>query len=283
MPIYNIQVGTAKVSIEVYHSLASAVERSVFSTLLKTADTPLQIHYRILNQASRLLLYRNKRLTHRNVSLSKIIYALEWQIVNDLIEQNKTTLKIHSAALARRDSGFIFCGAPSTGKTSLAILLMQNGWQFLSDEFALLNSSGEIIPFPRNLIIKPHLRERVRFPADSMTFRINDDAGEKIDAYYLSPLLFGSQIADTPIPLQRIIFLENNTSSGFNLMPIQRYVAFRLLMQNLFSGNRIGQPWIDRLVKLVNTYPVYQLKIFNPLELSEPDRHALIARLTGIK
>jgi len=282
MPIYKIQVGAAEVSLECNHPVAAGVEASVFSALLNPASVPAKIHYRILMQNGRLILFRQKRPTHRNRQSVRIIYALEWQVVNDLIEQNKTMLKLHGAALSYQNNGFIFCGAPSTGKTSLAILSMQKGWQLLSDEFALLNTNRQIIPFPRNLIIKPHLRDRVTIPNGLPVFRLYDDSGDKIETHYLSPLLFGRVNTGSPVPLKGIIFLEKNEQPGFDLQPMARYAGFRLLIQHLFNRNKIGQKWIDYLVDLLNSCPVYSLKISSPLELPATEQQALMEQLTRI-
>jgi len=282
MPIYKIQVGAGAVSLECNHPVAAGVEASVFSALLNPTAVPAKIHYRILMQNDRLTLFRKNRLTHRNRQFARIIYALEWQIVNDLIEQNKTALKLHSAALTYRNNGFIFCGAPSTGKTSLAILLIQNGWQLLSDEFALLNADRQIIPFPRNLIIKPHLHDKVTIPAGLPVFRLYGDSGEKIETHYLSPLLFGSVKADASAPLKGIVFLEKKEQTGFDLQPIARYAGFRLLIQHLFNRNQIGQQWIDFLVDWLNSCPLYCLKISSPLELSPAEQQALVEQLIRI-
>lgn len=282
MPLFNIQVGLAGVSLECSESMFTMIGSSVFSAIIKPASAQAKIHYRLQTQNDRTYLFRNQHLTHRNRQLSRIIYALEWQIVNDLIQQNSSTFKLHAAALALNDSGLIFCGAPSTGKTSLSILLMQNGWQFLSDEFALLSTDGQVIPFPRNLIIKPHLRHKVVIPTDLTVFRVDGDQGEKKDAYYLSPQIFGTVLPISSVPIGSFIFLENNDQTGFDLQPIAHSEAFRLLMQHLFNPRILKQKGLDFLLDLLNICPVYRLKISSPLDLASADRQALIKQLIGI-
>ncbi|MFH1212561.1 MAG: hypothetical protein V1681_00590 [Candidatus Neomarinimicrobiota bacterium] len=283
MSSYYIQVGTVAVSVIFPDALLPLIESSVFSAIRTNQWVSESIHYRITEQDGRWLLFRNSRLTHRNQQPIRIVYALEWQIVNDFVKKNKTVLKLHAAALAQESMGYIFCGAPSAGKTSLAITLMQSGWQFLSDEFALLDSAGQIIPFPRNLIIKPHLQDKVRIPTNSPVFRVDADIHGKNNAYYLSPQLWGTVLKTGTVPLRSFIFLEKSDNVGFDLRPIARYAAFRLLMQNLFNPQILKSDRLDNLLKLVNSRPVYSLKISSPLELSLPTRQMLIDQLVRIK
>ncbi|MFA7710547.1 MAG: hypothetical protein WCY30_05540 [Candidatus Neomarinimicrobiota bacterium] len=282
MPLFKIQIGLAEVSLECSQSLSAKIRNSVFSAIIKSTAKQTRIHYNIQAQNERFELFRNNRLTHRNRHLNRIIYALEWQIVNDLINQNPTALKLHAAALTWQKSGLIFCGAPSTGKTSLSILLMQNGWQLCSDEFAFLNPNGKIIPFPRNLIIKPHLREHVFIPPDSPVFPTDNDHNQKKEAYYLSPRLFGSISRIRAIHPVSFIFLEKDERRGFNLKPIARYAAFRLFMQHLFNPHLLQKERLDRLINLLNICPVYSLRISSPLEMPATDQKKLLEKLTQV-
>ncbi len=282
MPFFKIQVGPAEVSLECEQKLRTDIVATVFSALLRPTDRKARIHYRVTALNDRWLLFRNNRLTHRNKVKTKIIYALEWQIVEDLLNHNPETLKLHSAALTRQESGLIFCGAPSTGKTSLAILLMQNGWQLLSDEFAILNVERQIIPFPRNLIIKPHLRAKIIIPTGTSVFSLHGDYGEKMEAFYLAPELFGRVATCAPAALKGLIFLEKAEHDGFDLQPLAHYAAFRLLMQHLFNRNIRSRKWIERLVDLANSIPAYSLNISTPLDLPLSARQTLAEQLSRI-
>jgi|GEM_PF-589615 len=282
MPLFKIQVDSAEVSLECSQSFSAGIRSAVFSAIIKSTPQSTKIHYRILTHNDRLYLYRNNRLTHRNRQSNRIIYALEWQIVNDLVIKNPTALKFHAAALAWHNSGLIFCGAPSSGKTSLSILLMQNGWQFLSDEFAFLNPNQRLIPFPRNLIIKPHLQGNIPIPADSLIFRVDDDHGAKQEAYYLSPKLFGTVSPKKLIIPTSFIFLENHERGGFRFEPLAHYAAFRLLMQHLFNPQLLKRERLDPLLNLLNAIPVYSLKIASPLNLPPAEQQTLVKQLIQI-
>lgn len=54
------------------------------------------------------------------------------------ILKHHNLLFIHAAVLAKDGKGLMICGAPNAGKSTLAALLNNKGYKFLSDEFALL-------------------------------------------------------------------------------------------------------------------------------------------------
>ncbi|HPC36492.1 MAG TPA: hypothetical protein P5268_06900 [Candidatus Marinimicrobia bacterium] len=282
MPLFKIQIGSGEVSIECGNDIVNDIISSVFSIIIRPTQFPAKIHYRIMFENDRFFLFRNNRLTHRNRQLTRIIYALEWQIVQDLLTKNKSTLKFHSAALKQNDAGFIFCGAASSGKTSLAILLIHYNWELLSDEFAIVDLNQQIIPFPRNLIIKPHLCNKIKIPLDSPIFNLDDESNGKIDARYISPSLFGSVYLN-PVPLKGLVFLEKSDHNGFNLQPLEHHQAFKLLTQYLLDRNFNVGKWLNFLVSLLDTSAVYRLKISSPMDLSPTESRALIEQLNQIK
>ncbi|HQH55023.1 MAG TPA: hypothetical protein PLW05_00510 [Candidatus Marinimicrobia bacterium] len=282
MPLFKIQVGSAEISLECCQSTISEVTSSVFSAIITPSQISAKIHYRIETKNGKYFLFRNNRLTHRNRQLSRIIYALEWQIVQDLLTKNKSALKFHGAALKHLDTGFIFLGAASSGKTSLAILLMRYGWEFFSDEFALVDCDRQIIPCPRNLIIKPHLRDKINIPLDSPIFKLDDESDGKIDAHYISPSLFGT-VYLSKIPLKGLVFLEKADRAGFDLQPLEHHKAFRLLTQHLLNRNFSGEKWLDFLVNLLDMSAVYRLKISSPIDLTPSDSRALVEQLNQIE
>lgn len=64
-------------------------------------------------------------------------------------------LLLHAAALTHKGVGVIIPGGPGFGKTTLAAALTARGWQYASDEFAVIDGrNGSIVPYPKALSIK---------------------------------------------------------------------------------------------------------------------------------
>lgn len=64
-------------------------------------------------------------------------------------------LLLHAAVVERDGRAVIMSGISGAGKSTLALLLAQQGWRFLSDEFALIEpETGMVVPFPRPVSLK---------------------------------------------------------------------------------------------------------------------------------
>ena len=86
-----------------------------------------------------------------------------WSLANELrnamftkaLEASADTIAIHAAALARGETGLLLCGPSGTGKSSLTLALLDQGWTYLSDDFAPISvESDRILPVPKPLHVK---------------------------------------------------------------------------------------------------------------------------------
>ena len=68
---------------------------------------------------------------------------------------HRRQLLLHAAVVERDGRAVIMSGISGAGKSTLALLLAQQGWRFLSDEFALIEpETGMVVPFPRPVSLK---------------------------------------------------------------------------------------------------------------------------------
>lgn len=277
-----IDLRCAHIVIEVPPEMCGIVRNTVFSALIQTAETVSEVNYKIDFSDGRYALYRKKRMTHRNRSLEKILYALEWQIVEDLLRFNKDALKIHSAVMEHDGSGWMFIGNSGSGKTSLSIFLMRHGWTLHSDEFGLIHSDLlEILPFPRNFIIKPHLQDFVSIPQHLPPILLYDDEHSKYIAHFLSPTLIGS-VATRSVALKKIVFLEDGPGDDFELLPVEQNKAFITLCNSIFNYRESLANLTEAVASILNQTSVYSLKTANPLTLSESKSRRLMTQLNSM-
>jgi hypothetical protein len=62
---------------------------------------------------------------------------------------------VHAGAVAIDGRALLVPGASFAGKTTLVAALVREGAAYLSDEFAVLDESGQVHPYPRPLSLRP--------------------------------------------------------------------------------------------------------------------------------
>lgn len=86
-------------------------------------------------------------------------------IFRSLLDRVAGFLVLHAAAVERDGRAFLVAGPSGTGKTTLALGLLERGWRLLSDDFAPLErGTGLVHPLPKPLGIRPGEAERTASP-----------------------------------------------------------------------------------------------------------------------
>jgi len=253
------------ISLQYPKSLYQQITNSVFSGLVSNQKAIPDIQYRIILENGRYLLFRNNRQTHQNRSINRIVYALEWQVVADILSNFKTELKLHAASLSFQQEGYLFIGNSGTGKTSISIALMQQGWQMLSDEFGLLNPINfKVYPFPRNILIKSHHPITQQKKENYLSIRLKTDH-QTNPVYYFPPSCFG-QISTTPVPLKKIYFLHPITTESYQIKAMGQRETTENLLRSISNSRVIKadfEQFITNFLKIVNAYELFLPNPFN--------------------
>jgi hypothetical protein len=254
------------ISLQYPKSLYQQIANSVFSGLVSNQKAIPDIQYRIVFKDGKYLLFRNNRQTHLNRSINKIIYALEWQVVADILNNFKTELKFHAASLTFQQKGYLFIGNSGTGKTSLSITLMRQGWQLLSDEFGILNPvSFEVYPFPRNILIKPHHPISQMEKENYLSIRLKTNH-KTSTIYYFPPSYFG-QTGAKQVPLKKIFFLHPVASESYKIKAMGQRETIENLLRSISNSNLIKVNFEQFVTNFLKRVKVYELFLPNPFNL----------------
>ncbi len=85
----------------------------------------------------------------------EVLACADWAINHRIIARCTRYLQIHGAVLAWRGQGFLFAGRSGSGKSTLAAGLVARGWEYLSDEFLLLDPDTLCAqPLPKAVCLK---------------------------------------------------------------------------------------------------------------------------------
>ncbi len=128
---------------------------------------------------------------------------------------------LHAGVVAWQGRAILLPGATCTGKTTLVAELLRRGAIYYSDDYALLDASGLVHPYARNL--------RVR---EAGTLQQS-----KVPVHQLA-----AQAGDDPIPIAQVVFTEFAPGARWNPQPLTPGLAIlELLRHTLPARHRPAQ------------------------------------------
>jgi hypothetical protein len=133
--------------------------------------------------------------------------VFEWSIAS-VLAQVQSHVLFHAGAVSAQGQGILLVGDSGQGKTTLVLALLRRGFRFLSDDVgAIARATGQLVPFPRSLLLRPGTLARTGFTL------VQDPPwlGEKqfVDVAEIMPNALGE-----PVPLRHIVFLHNPASGA---------------------------------------------------------------------
>jgi hypothetical protein len=155
-------------------------------------------------------------------------------VVRGLVKDLTTAVALHAGAVAHNGKAALIAGPTGVGKSSLVAWLIGNGFDYLSDEIALL-FAGEttILGLPRALVLKPGSAEKIlALPAYRDASSV--PAGEHV---MVRPRFVQPQEARSH-PCGLIVFPRHEAGSELRIESISpAQAALRLVGTNLNARN----------------------------------------------
>lgn len=99
-------------------------------------------------------LYRGPRRTASATTLEGLLAALESELHFAVATHARPHLFVHAGAVAWRGRGILVPGRSRTGKSELTAALVAAGATYYSDEYAVLDARGRLLPYAK----RPGLR-----------------------------------------------------------------------------------------------------------------------------
>ncbi|MES0371040.1 MAG: hypothetical protein ABUK11_02070 [Mariprofundaceae bacterium] len=178
----------------------------------------------------------------RSDNPGEITAAFEVHFYSRIVQKLVPKLaSIHAASIGIDNQACIFAGISDAGKSSMCTKAVLEGSHYLSDEFSLLNETGEIEPFPRPL--QWGKEQHPAFTHEMMaqsgikqaSFQFPDTEGNTISSLLWLP----EKIQHAPLPLRWVIFPRFDASvSTSELTTIRRGEALMELPQHLHQQQR---------------------------------------------
>jgi HprK-related kinase A len=137
----------------------------------------------------------------------EVLPYLEWGVNWRVIARCTGSLLVHAASMGRDGRGVVFAGPSGAGKSTLVAGLLARGWQYLCDEFAMIDARTlKLLPFPKAVCVKAgafDLIRRLNLPLCGERRYVKALKG---NVGYISPSDLPAGAAGRPCPVRFVIF-----------------------------------------------------------------------------
>ena len=166
---------------------------------------------------------------------------------------------VHASAVSTGNGAVLFTAPSGSGKSTFAAMLMNQGYQVLSDDFSPVSlHQAQVYPFPDSISVKNRSIKVLQSYFPSLT-QVGDSLNETVREVFL-PLATG----ELPEPVKAIVFLQYNQEVEAEFKPISNLDAMDRFLQQLWLA-----PTTEAASHFMDWYfeiPCYTLQYSNTKE-----------------
>ena len=165
------------------------------------------------------------------------VEGIETEIEHDIAEFADPWLFMHAGVVAWQGQAIVLPGASHAGKSTLTAALVEAGAIYYSDEFAVLDANGQVVPFPRRL----SLRDGPFGPTGRLDLRHRAPCEDE---------------PPVPLPIGLVAMLRYEATGGLDATVLQPGEAIRELCQHMVAIQRRPADVLTTLNRITQQAPV---------------------------
>lgn len=233
-----------------------------------TADTPAELAWQIDTKGHHQLFFDGVK-DPTPYPLASLYFLSEHRLTQLFAERLPHYLQLHAAGVIDpQGRAWLICGPSRAGKTSLTLALIMQGWNWLSDEYALIaeDTPGMAYGFPRNFNLKetsfPKFPETKNLPHSIEFF----SQGRNLNIRFIDPLDIKAKSWRPEAPIHGLILpqWDNHLSENH----VSRIAGLEAA-QTLLGETANWQPWgLEVISNLCRSQPVFRFHYRDPRDLS---------------
>lgn len=192
--------------------------------------------------------------------LAPLVKGLVWQTA---VSTHDFFLDIHAGVVGDEQFAYLFPAAPGSGKTTLTAALTHHGFEFFSDEVALLHGNQFLAePVPLAICIKDTGMAALSRYYPQLTDLMLHLRGDGKRVRYMPPPVEALPPMDTLRPVGAIFFPHYSPHQPTKLEPIKSIEALESLLQEcLIVDTRLDREKILHLLTWIGNMPCYRLGV----------------------
>jgi hypothetical protein len=239
------------VAIECPDGDVAALLIAIFGALLHPAgraDVASRIRIEYAGEGVRI--HADDGGTVMATNAANLLYQVDKLLTVALQHRRPDVYFLHAAAVARGGSALVLAAPPGTGKSTLALALVQRGFDYLSDELAPVDVPGlRVYPYPHALCLKSRPPAPCSLPPAAL------DVGGR---YHVPAAALSESIPRHPVPLGALVFLTRGVRATTceRLTPAS---ASAHLMANALNARAHELDGLSAAARLAEQIPAFRI------------------------
>ena len=172
-------------------------------------------------------------------------------VIKLVFDRSPDVLKLHAAVVVREGKALLLLGDSWAGKTTLALRLTEEGWQYFSDDAAVFDTGSTAVrPFPKPPGVKAYSWDQMSHHWTSLA-----DHFDPPDAAFLIPPPFTGSLDEEAEP-RWLVFLEYDPSEPGRLEAVPQGAATAKVAGH---ADRVDGATLSRIAQLARGCSSYRL------------------------
>lgn len=191
------------------------------------------------------------------------------QFLNKIIKDDATNL-VHGALVGMNNNGIMFCARGQRGKSTLTVLSMIRGFEYVSDDYLTLKKEGHTLfsyPVYSIITLSPRMYNELYDELEGARFVSNN---ARKDKYVINIQNFHGQFK-TKYPVKFCMLPEIVADKEPSIVPCTSFEKGRAIVQ--FIQSTVAQmqdindvKTIQKLFDMVKDYSFYKINLCNDIE-----------------